>query len=623
MNTKLVPIVVLSLMVILGGTGSSSAQASNRSAPLAAVGTAFTYQGRLIDGTLPASTAYDFQFYLFDALSGGSQVGSMIPFNDLLVADGYFTVVLDFGSSAFNGQARFLEVRLRLGSSAGAFTTLTPRQELTAAPYALYSLSAPWSGLVGVPASFADGVDNDTLYTPGTGLTLSSGQFSILAAYRLPQGCSYGEIPKWLGSGWNCMGDEDTKSFWSLNGNSGTNPATQYLGTDDGQPLEIRLNGERVLRLEPGFGSSPNIIGGYYTNWVGGSVDGATIFGGESGTSTSNRVTDSGGTVSGGVGNQAGNNAGTEQDALYATVGGGSGNTSSGQHSTVSGGIGNIASGQFASVTGGNGNGATASFSAVCGGQSNMASGANSAIVGGYGNIASGIRSFAIGYQAVASQNSAFVWSDDAGNLSYDPYSYPDAGGLADSFNVRATGGVYFVTSIDTSTGRPTNGMYATSGGSGWYAYSDRAGKRDIVPVDASDILTRLSALQVSTWSYKSQDASIRHIGPMAQDFNAAFGLGEPDKVGDKRYINSIDVDGVALAAIQGLYQQNQQLQAENADLRSRLNDLDARLSALEQGSAPPLAASNPQSLLGFGILGLAAVGVSAVGLAKKKAGEK
>jgi len=65
-------------------------------------------------------------------------------------------------------------------SGDSAYTDLTPRQALTAAPYASYARQAPWSGLSGVPAGFADGVDNDTTYTAGTGLTLSGGQFSLV-----------------------------------------------------------------------------------------------------------------------------------------------------------------------------------------------------------------------------------------------------------------------------------------------------------------------------------------------------------------------------------------------------------------------------------------------------------
>jgi len=95
------------------------------------------------------------------------------------VSNGLFTVPLDFGSAAFTGDARWLEVAVRCPAGSGSYTTLTPRQPLTAAPYALYAKGAPWSGLTGVPAGFADGVDNDTTYTAGTGLTLTGNQFSV------------------------------------------------------------------------------------------------------------------------------------------------------------------------------------------------------------------------------------------------------------------------------------------------------------------------------------------------------------------------------------------------------------------------------------------------------------
>jgi len=108
----------------------------------APIGTAFTYQGHLYDANYPANDIYDFQFKLYDALTGGSQIDSDINVPDLDVIDGSFTIDLDFGSNAFTGNARWLEIAVRPGSSTDRYTTLTPRQEVTPTPYALYSNTA-------------------------------------------------------------------------------------------------------------------------------------------------------------------------------------------------------------------------------------------------------------------------------------------------------------------------------------------------------------------------------------------------------------------------------------------------------------------------------------------------
>jgi len=142
------------------------------------LGTAFTYQGRLTDtGGVPLSGDYDFQFQLYDALSGDTPVGSAVAVGDKEVTDGYFTAQLDFGN-VFDGTALWLEVKVRPGAETGAYTALNPRQALTAAPYARYAAVAPWSGLNGVPAGLDDG-DDDTTYSAGTGLTLVGATFSV------------------------------------------------------------------------------------------------------------------------------------------------------------------------------------------------------------------------------------------------------------------------------------------------------------------------------------------------------------------------------------------------------------------------------------------------------------
>lgn len=124
-----------------------------------AVGTAFTYQGQLKQGGLPVNGTADFEFSLWDEAgsgqppSGGNQIGSMVPASNVNVINGLFTVQLDFGASAFNGEdARWLGIAVRSPAGSGPFTPLTPRQRLTPAPFALQTrgITVDSGGKVGI-----------------------------------------------------------------------------------------------------------------------------------------------------------------------------------------------------------------------------------------------------------------------------------------------------------------------------------------------------------------------------------------------------------------------------------------------------------------------------------------
>jgi len=102
--------------------------------------TAFTYQGFLRDNGQPANGTYDLRFALFDSADGGMQIGSVVFVNGVTVADGLFTVEVNFGTAPFNtGARRWIEIGVRPGGSTGGHSLLSPRIELTPVPYAIYA----------------------------------------------------------------------------------------------------------------------------------------------------------------------------------------------------------------------------------------------------------------------------------------------------------------------------------------------------------------------------------------------------------------------------------------------------------------------------------------------------
>ena len=153
--------ILVFVIMLISGTASASPQfASN--------GTGFTYQGKLIDGGVPANGTYDFQFRLFDALISGNQVGSTITQPGVTVTNGLFTVQLDFGN-VFNGTALYLEIGVRPGSSSGSYTTLSPLQPLSPTPYALYTTQSGNTGMLNnQSASYYQNASNINSGTLGT-----------------------------------------------------------------------------------------------------------------------------------------------------------------------------------------------------------------------------------------------------------------------------------------------------------------------------------------------------------------------------------------------------------------------------------------------------------------------
>ncbi|HQQ76836.1 MAG TPA: tail fiber domain-containing protein [Thermoanaerobaculia bacterium] len=353
--------------------------------------------------------------------------------------------------------------------------------------------------------------------------------------------------------------------------------ATAVLGTTDGQALELKASGSRVVRYE-----GSNVIAGNPENAVASGVQSATIAGGglpapppNSGVLDGpNRVTDNYGTVGGGDGNRAGDDAGLTGDAAWATVGGGLANTAAGMWSTVGGGGRNAAgaaatvaggynssaTGYGAAIGGGTLNTASNYYSTVGGGGNNAASGWYATVPGGSNNAAAGRNSFAAGFGAKANADGVVLFADNTiGDF---------VGSNPNVFAVAFTGGIGMWTSKSFATG-----CYIAAGGGSWTCTSSREEKEDFVPVDGRAVLAKVAALPISEWRYRSEASGARHLGPMAQDFRAAFGLGDRDTG-----IGLIDEAGIALAAIQGLNAKLAEREAEIEALKARLARLEALL---------------------------------------------
>ncbi len=377
-------------------------------------------------------------------------------------------------------------------------------------------------------------------------------------------------------------------------------------------------------------GGTGNTASGDYSTVAGGSGGiasgaGATVGGGNNNYGT-NIASGEVSTIGGGSANIA--------SADWTTVAGGVGNTASAFGATVGGGALNSSLDQFATIAGGQNNNATNLSATVGGGNQNIAGGKNSTVPGGIYNSAFGNDSFAAGTQAKAMHQGAFVWAD---SQSADFLSTTN-----DQFLIRAQGGVGINTNnphgaslyvkgsrtngwqnsiaIFENTSTATNaapalrvvcdggtnldgalsvssngkGLIAEFGNSitfvvaitndgtiyskGLALTSDRNAKENFTPLDTEMVLAKIAAMPVTEWNYKDDGADKKHIGPVAQDFSAAFGLNG----GDDTHISIVDEGGVALAAIKGLNQKVeegtqksdariQKLEAENAELRNRL----------------------------------------------------
>ncbi len=208
-------------------------------------------------------------------------------------------------------------------------------------------------------------------------------------------------------------------------------------------------------------------------------------------------------------------------------------------------------------------------YNTTASGQSSTALGYNTTASGqystalGYVTTASGNYSTTLGYYSQAANVGCLVWSDES--------TYPAASSASDnSVTMRAAGGYRLFSNSGMSAG-----VSLAPGGTAWATISDQNAKKNFAPVNGEEVLNKLASVPVEKWNYKwEKDNSTPHIGPMAQAFKAAFYPGRDDKS-----ITTLEFDGVELAAIQGLNQKledrSQKLEAENAELKTRLEKLE------------------------------------------------
>jgi len=135
----------------------------------------------------------------------------------------------------------------------------------------------------------------------------------------------------------------------------------------------------------------------------------------------------------------------------------------------------------------------------------------------------------------------------------------------------------------------PTHPLQMADGayedGGAWTNSSDRNLKENFASINNSQLLTKINGMAIETWNYKSEGKAVRHLGPVAQDFYSAFGLGRDDK-----HISTVDEGGVALAAVQELYRMVVKRDAEvasltqsNSEKAAQIENLKAEVNQLQQ----------------------------------------
>ncbi|MCD4736996.1 MAG: hypothetical protein K8R53_13205 [Bacteroidales bacterium] len=411
---------------------------------------------------------------------------------------------------------------------------------------------------------------------------------------QVASACSPGDVLTAIDANGNAVWQQSGSggSCWNLTGNGGTIPGTHFIGTTDFNAFQIHVNNKRALRIEPHV-TSPNIIGGYLGNNVESGVFGAFLGGGGTGGYV-NVVLDNYGVIGGGFANVAGDlvfdayaatvSGGSDNTAghRYTSIGGGYMNTANRQYATIGGGLYNTAQHQGATVGGGTNNFCRGDAGTIAGGAANTIGlyGYAAAIPGGYKNSAYGMFCFTAGNKAKAHHNGSIVIAANSATW-VSPADSVISGG-DEQMVLRADGGMYITNTGGVAPYTPTwlintsIGAYLSDAGI-WTNAFDSENITSEESIDNKDILEKVAALDITRWSFKNDPAGHSHIGPMASDLNTHFGLA------DEESISTLDPAGIALAAIQALYEQLEQKNNQIANLENRLKTLESTIAALKK----------------------------------------
>ena len=420
-------------------------------APGAPLGSAFNYQGRLIDAGSPATGNYDLRFSLYDDESSGGIVGAPLTNLNVTVSNGSFNTMLDFGSTIFNGTAYWFELAVRTNGSAAPFTALSPRQPVIPSPYAIYASSAGLAANVGTTSA----QPLDLKANNNRGLRLDYYSKSLGAGGGIGSVSGSDDGINLAGGYWGNAIDSDVVGATIAGG--GYFYTSPVAGGDATHPNLVKSDfgavgggSDNVIESEAPWST---ISGGDH-NRIQMGAHHSTIAGGKDNTIQTNSF-DS--TIAGGGDNLIQTNAphatiagGTNNTiqtyAADSSIGGGKLNTieSSASSATIGGGAGNAikVNSQYATIGGGLHN--TIQPSAFIG-----------TIPGGLDNEVSSSYGFAAGRRAKAMHQGAFVWGDGTD----EDISSTDA----NQFVVRANGGVQLNSAAGVKIDSPTNSVQINS----------------------------------------------------------------------------------------------------------------------------------------------------------------